>query len=148
MKVVHSWYRQGIAGHLLRACEAVGAAAGFWTFYIQADTEQHNHSTFLPFDTTEYSAAVDAYKKAGYQEYAPRSGWKQVSFWSQSAKLMYKTFRPWLVVYAICNSSLVLVHVLTVYIQQCDIDWKNRLKTYAAQAISSIRPGSSALYAD
>ena len=87
-------YRQGVAGQLLKACEAVGAAAGFWTFYIQADTEQHNHSTFLPFDTKEYNAAVNAYKKAGYTEYSPRNGWQPASFWTQSAKLMYKTFQP------------------------------------------------------
>ena len=83
-----------MAGYLLKACEAVGAAAGFWTFYIQADTEQHNHSTFLPFDTKQYSAATNAYKKAGYAEYLPKPGWKQVALWTQTAKLMYKTFRP------------------------------------------------------
>lgn len=86
--------RQGVAGQLLRACEAVGAAAGFWTFYIQADTEQHNHSTFLPFDTKQYNAAINAYKKAGYREYLPKVDWKQVALWTQTAKLMYKTFRP------------------------------------------------------
>jgi len=40
--------RQGIAGTLLQACEAVAASAGFWTFFIQADLKQQDRYS-LPF---------------------------------------------------------------------------------------------------
>lgn len=93
VSIASTGYRQGIAGQLLKACEAIGAAAGFWTFYIQADLEQHDHSSILPFDVRRYDAAINAYKKAGYREYNAGADWKQITLWSQSAQLMYKTFR-------------------------------------------------------
>ena len=83
--------RKGVAGLLLRGCEAVGGAAGFWSFYIQASLRRRDPlkilSAWLP---REYNAALKAYTKAGFTEYVqPGSLWYQTN---SDASLMYKHF--------------------------------------------------------
>lgn len=86
-----------MAGLLLRGCEAIGASAGFWSFYIQAALRQRDGSNMLgAWITRDYEAAVRAYRKAGYAEYDP--GEEVGSLYSRSrrdtrtAVLMSKSF--------------------------------------------------------
>jgi GNAT superfamily N-acetyltransferase len=89
-----AWHRrQGVAGKLLQACESVAAAAGFWTFFIQADLKQQDKSgAIFPKPARRYNAAVEAYQKAGYTVYSRTD--KPSLVWSKSATLMFKVFAP------------------------------------------------------
>jgi len=86
--------RQGIAGKLLQACEGLAAAAGFWTFFIQAEVEQQDRSGGIFMDTRRYDAAVDAFRKAGYTEYSGTESPSVFRYMSDIRALMFKVFAP------------------------------------------------------
>ena len=83
---------------MLRGCEALGAAAGFWSFYLQAALRQRDRSSLLgAWLPRTYEAAVRAYRKAGYKEHLPMDESSSIFSRTQTvrpgtAALMYKHF--------------------------------------------------------
>ena len=62
---------------------------------IHIATEVHpsaRSNSIFPMPAKRYSAALEAYRKAGYEEYSKKE--RQSAFWSQSCTLMYKVYAP------------------------------------------------------